>query len=265
MLYDPLTIQMLLDTYTVKSGLSSLLPSPAPAGFVKRVNASFSKIETLLKTLQVQPSPPEALVQAYLIHIADRSNTNFRKVLDLKGIRSRQEQNHLVELFQVHRASDRHAPNLQQNNPILGGALPNPPPSTSGSASQGLLSTSAAASSSSRFDPSMLGSAIISAAKDGVDRFGNPSFTAGSGSTGGSGGGGGAPAISVSGTSSPGPGPSGPPPAQPQPHAHGGGSGGESTPSGNLNENLKNIGKFFRRDLGGFGGRFGRGAEDGSG
>lgn len=33
----------------------------------------------------------------------------------------------------------------------------------------------------------------------------------------------------------------------------------------NLNENLRNIGKFFKRDLGGFGGRFGRQVEDGGG
>lgn len=29
--------------------------------------------------------------------------------------------------------------------------------------------------------------------------------------------------------------------------------------AGNLNENLRNIGKFFKRDVGGFGGRFGGG------
>lgn len=237
---------MLLDTYTLKSGLSSLLPAPAPAGFVKRVNTSFAKIETLLKTLQVQPSPPEALVQAYLIHIADQSNANFRKILDLKGIRSRQEQNHLIELFQVHRASDRHAPNLQQSNPLLN-ALP---PNTSGSGS----AAASIGASSSRFDPSMLGSAIISAAKDGVDRFGNPSL--GMSGTGSPSTTAAPPTISVSGTSTPtqGQGPS-------HGHSHGP-SGGESSPAVNLNENLKNIGKFFRRDLGGFSGRFGRGADD---
>lgn len=90
----------------------------------------------------------------------------------------------------------------------------------------------------------MLGSAIISAAKDGVDRFGTPS-------NGGVGASGGSIASSSPGTLSP--------------------SGGESgngdgySYAGNLNENLnlKNIGKFFRRDLGGLGGRFGRGGEEG--
>ncbi|KAH1859442.1 hypothetical protein KXX54_007608 [Aspergillus fumigatus] len=228
--------QMLLDTYTLKTGLSSLLPAPAPASFVKRVNASFSKIETLLKTLQVQPSPPEALVQAYLIHIADRNNANFRKILDLKGIRSRQEQNQLVELFQVHRTSDRYASNLQQSNLVLA-AMQTTPALSSSSVSQGLGLGAAASISASnlptRFDPSMLGSALISAAKDGVDRFGTPS----SGTN---------PSSSTGGVSTP-------------PHSgttgQGQGQGGEM--SSNLNENLKNIGKFFRRDLGGFGGRFG--------
>lgn len=91
----------------------------------------------------------------------------------------------------------------------------------------------------------MLGSAIISAAKDGVDRFGNPSAGAG----------GNPPTISVSGTPSP-----APAPASQQTHHQ----AGESSPSVNLNENLKNIGKFFRRDLVGFGGRFGRSGDEGA-
>ncbi|PYH96404.1 hypothetical protein BO71DRAFT_439621 [Aspergillus ellipticus CBS 707.79] len=245
--------QMLLDSYTLKTGLSSLLPNPTPTSFVKRVNASFAKIEALLKTLQVQPSPPEALVQAYLIHIADQNNQNFRKILDLKGIRSRQEQNHLLELFQLHRASDRYAANLQQSNPILT-ALQTSAAPTSSSVSQGLgLGTAAASIGAStlptRFDPSMLGSAIISAAKDGVDRFGTPMGSSNLAPPGGAISG-----ASASPSSST-PGPLGLGQVQAQ--------SGESTSSaGNLNENLKNIGKFFRRDLGGFGGRFGRGGDD---
>ena len=236
---------MLLDSYTLKSGLSSLLPAPAPASFIKRVNSSFAKIEALLKTVQVHPSPPEALVQAYLIHIADQNNANFRKILDMKGIRSRQEQNHLVELFQVHRASDRHAPNLQQSNPVLAALQASTTSSSSSVTSAG---------GSSRFDPSMLGSAIISAAKDGVDRFGTPSNPMGGGS-------GGPVPPSLSGTLSP---PGGVPG-----QTGGGGSqgveGSGSSSSGNENLNLKNIGKFFRRDLGGFGGRFGRSGDEGGG
>lgn len=242
---------MLLDSFTLKSGLTSLLPAPAPAGFVKRLNASFYKIETLLKTLQVRPSPPEALVQAYLIHIADRNNNNFRKILDIKGIRSRQEQNHLVELFQLHRASDRYAANLQQSNPMLT-AIQTPAATTStGSVSQG-LGLGSTSSMPSRFDASMLGSAIISAAKDGVDRFGNPSLASGvAGITGTTSTG----AVGTSGTSSPALGSLG----QQAGHLQ---SPTETSAANNLNENLKNIGKFFRRDLGGFGGRFGRGADE---
>ncbi|KAJ5893334.1 mRNA export factor mex67 [Penicillium taxi] len=230
--------QMLLDSYTIKSNLSSLLPAPAPAGFVKRVNSSFFKIETLLKTLQVRPSPPEALIQAYLIHIADRNDNNFRKILDLKGIRNRQEQNHLVELFQVHRASDRYSSSLQQNNPML--TALQTPSTTTIPASQG-SSLGTGSSMPSRFDASMLGSAIMSAAKDGVDLFGNPSLSSG--------------VAGISGSSSPAPSSF----AQPNSLLQG---SSESSAAANLNENLKNIGKFFRRDLGGFGGRFGRGNDD---
>ena len=251
---------MLLDSHTLKSGFVAVLPTPAPSSFVKRVNTGFTRIEALLKTLQVRPSPPEALVQAYLIHIADRNDTNFRKVLDLKGIKSKQEQSHLVDLLQIHRASDSHAPNLQQSNPLFA-ALQIPPHTSSsgpGSVSQGLgltLGTSAVTTIGrsnlpAPFDPSMHGSAIISAAKDGVDRFGNQGLsTLGSSAVGGGG------LMAASGAASPAP-------------SFGQslrGETSESSAAANLNENLKNIGKFFRRDLGGFSGRFGRSGEDGSG
>ena len=62
---------------------------------------AMTRIDPLLKTLQVRPSPPEGLVQAYLIHIGDRSDTNFRKILELKGVARRQDQAHLIELFEL--------------------------------------------------------------------------------------------------------------------------------------------------------------------
>ena len=235
--------QMLLDAYSLKTGLVSLLPPPAPAGFVKRVHASFSKIEPFLKTIQVQPSPPEALVQAYLLHIADKSNANFRKILDLKGIRSRQEQNHLVELFQIHRESDRYKDNLQNSNPIMN-AVQNP--GATAAVTSSIVGISAPSSASSlKFDPTYLGSAIMSAARDGVDRFGNPSLGATLGS-----------AI-TSEAPSPAPAAETPRSSTPQPADNTTSAGGAT----NLNDNLKNLGKFFRRDLG-FGGRFGKGGDD---
>jgi vacuolar protein sorting-associated protein 53 len=179
-----------------------------------------SKIDPLLKTLQVRPSPPEALVQAYLIHIADKSDTNFRKILDLKGLR-KSDQTQLLDLFAAFRVSSAHE-NLVQNSPLL-------TPLMMQSASHigtGIGSLGNAASvmgtpslTSGRFDPAGFGNALMNAARDGVDRFGSPA-----------------------------------PPAQ------------QGTPDAgleqkaNLNENLKNIGKFFRRDVGGFRG-FGRSEE----
>jgi hypothetical protein len=186
-----------------------------------------SKIDPLLKTLQVRPSPPEALVQAYLIHIADKSDTNFRKILDLKGIR-KADQSQLMDLFGAFKASPSHE-NLVQKSALL---TPLNVDSKNIGTSIGSLGTAATAMSTpslggGRFDPAGLGSAIMNAARDGVDRFGSPAPGQLMGGTGDGGAG-----AAVDGKDG----------------------------KGNLNENLKNIGKFFRRDVGGFRG-FGRSEE----
>ena len=264
--------QMLLDTHALISSLSTLLsltpnpPSAPPAAFTKRVTTAFARFAPLLKTLQVRPSPPEALVQAYLIHIADRSEANFRKILELKGV-PKKEQASLTELFQAHKATPTNE-KLPVSNPILtpvivagvgsasAGGTAAVASSTLSSIPQGLgsLGTSAAASLSSshlpvgRFDPSTFGTAIIGAARDGIDRFGSPALgvssnVASAPTAGGPAGGGhsgmGAAALE---------------------------SGGLVKESGgaNLNENLRSIGKFFKRDIGvRFGsGRGGTGSEE---
>ena len=174
-----------------------------------------SKIDPLRKTLQVRPSPPEALVQAYLIHIADKSDTNFRKILDLKGIR-KAEQTQLLDLFSAFRASPNHE-NLVQNSPFLT-PLQIQAAGSVGSTAGSVMGTMGTPSlGGGRFDAAGLGNMLVNAARDGVDRFGSPA------------------------------------PGQQQ---AGGADGGA-----NLESNLKNIGKFFRRDVGGFRG-FGR-SEDG--
>ena len=232
---------MLLDVYTLKREfenlptLGSSKKVAAPALYLKRVNQATSRIDLVLKTLQVRPSPPEALVQAYLIHIADKSDTNFRKIVELKGLK-KQEQTQLLELFQAHRASPKNG-SLAQSSPVLTPLLVAP---GAGTIPTGLGTLSQAASLStsslpSRFDPTNFGSALITAARDGVDRFGSGAGT-----------------PSDSRLTSP-------PPVNrralsPNPEAN--------VSTGNLNENLRNIGKFFKRDIGGFGGRFGR-SEDG--
>ncbi|OAL07635.1 hypothetical protein IQ06DRAFT_208939 [Phaeosphaeriaceae sp. SRC1lsM3a] len=222
--------QMLLDSYVLKKAFTELpvlneeSGTAPPSSFVKRVNQSMSKIDPLLKTLQVRPSPPEALVQAYLIHIADKSDTNFRKILDLKGIR-KTDQAQLVDLFGAFRASPNHE-NLVQNSPLL-----TPLQIQSGHIGTGIGSLGNAGSVMStmgtpslggaRFDPAGLGNMLVNAARDGVDRFGTPT-----------------------------------------PGVAGGPDGGVGDAAkANLNENLKNIGKFFKRDVGSFRG-FGR-TEDG--
>jgi len=242
---------MLLDTYTLKEGFETLLTTNAPAktsappGYTKRVAQSMARIDPILKTIQVRPSPPEALVQAYLIHVADKSDANFRKILELKGIK-KSEQSQLLELFQAHRAGPRNE-SLQQSSPVLTPLVVGSSSSTGGvhiPVGIGSLSSAASLSTSNlpaRFDPSTFGSALITAARDGVDRLGTPALGSSVSTT-----------PSESRLASP-------PPRDRRAPSPDPGSGHGSA---NLNENLKNIGKFFKRDMGGFGGRFGRGAED---
>lgn len=168
---------------------------------------SMNRMDPLLKTLQVRPSPPEGLVQAYLIHIGDRSDTNFKKILELKGVR-KQDQGHLLELFGIHRdgsANDK----LVAASPLL-----TPLMSSGGMGSGvglGVMNPTAAmgAASATRFDAGSLGEKLLSAARD----------------------------IGTSSTER------------------------STTPSGTekatINENLRNFGKFFKRDIGGLGARFG--------
>ncbi|RDA88881.1 hypothetical protein CP532_5409 [Ophiocordyceps camponoti-leonardi (nom. inval.)] len=193
--------QMLVDKYALTKSFGKLLShhnsQAAPTSFVRRVEQSMNRMDPLLKTLQVRASPPEGLVQAYLIHIADRSDSNFRKILDLKGVRKK-DQAHLMELFAVHRESSSN-----ENKLVASSALLTPLMS-----STGLGSMSAAA-----LDGGSLGEKLLSAARD-----------------------------------------------------MGGGAAAAAVPSGvekaTMNENLRNIGKFFRKDFGGLGARFGK--RDGS-
>ncbi|THY77526.1 hypothetical protein D6C86_00514 [Aureobasidium pullulans] len=229
--------QMLLDSYVLKKAFTELSTVNAEAGttpnpnFIKRVNQSMAKLDPLLKTLQVRASPPEGLVQAYLIHMQDRSEPNFRKILELKGITRKQEQAHLIELFNAHKASPANE-SLQASNPLItnmslqaaGAAAPGVAALKDSAASH---SAPALAGTAARFDPSTFGSALMNAARDGVDRFGSPAL------------GGTASATSASRATSP-------------PPMGALGLNAESAHA-SINENLKNIGKFFRRDVSSFG------------
>jgi vacuolar protein sorting-associated protein 53 len=218
--------QMLLDSYVLKKGLLEIPnvnsePGTQPsAAFVKRASHTMSKVDVLLKTLQVRPSPPEALVQAYLIHLADRSETNFKKILELKGI-PKKDQAALVDLFNAHCGAPNYA-NLPSSSPLLANLQVSSGVHTSTGIGALKDAPSAAANlAAGRFDASTFGTALMNAAREGVDRFGSPAL-----------------GTSASMSQSP-------------EDGHGSAT--------NLNENLKNIGKFFRRETG-FG-RFGKQAD----
>lgn len=183
--------QMLLDSYAIRKALEELIllrsqhpesaahsmdsedtkPTP-PASYIKHVTRSVGRLDAILKTLQVSAIPQESLVQAYLIHVADSSPTNFRKILDLKGIR-KVEQPALVELFKIH--MQRHKESLVEASPLLTQAVNLVPPGGLG------LSVSTVQSSDSRSDTSSpggakggfehLSAAVLAAAKDGVERL----------------------------------------------------------------------------------------------
>ncbi|KAL3425716.1 hypothetical protein PVAG01_02507 [Phlyctema vagabunda] len=210
--------QMLLDKYVLTKGFTTLLShSPTQsskepsAGFVKRVNQSMTRLDPLLKTLQVRPSPPEGLVQAYLIHIGDRSDTNFRKILELKGVR-KQEQPALVEMFGMHRDGKTND-HLVQNSPLLTPLMQAGGLGSTGIGGTSITATSGVPNLQAKFDPASFGEKLFSAARDGVERMG----TAGVGERVGS-------PLSA--------------------------EDAKATVAGNL----QNIGKFFRRDMSGFGG-----------
>ncbi|KMU90982.1 Vps53 protein [Coccidioides immitis H538.4] len=175
--------------YSVKNGLSNLL-DPAPAGFSKRLNATFQKVDTLLKTLQVE-LPCRKPRTSLSHHVADKNDNNS--------------------------ADPRYQRNTQQGRTeSITRAIPDP---------QGFRSPR--------------GEFTGELGTPGLGTLGvNPA----------SGG-----AVNSTGT---------PPPGEAVTAGGEAGEGGLAAAglhAANLNENLKNIGKFFRRDLGGLGGRFGRG------
>lgn len=166
---------MLVDKYALTKSFGSLLgyhnrssepQVPAP-GFVRRVEHCMNRMDPLLKTLQVRSSPPEGLVQAYLIHIADRSDTNFKKILELKGVR-KQDQAHLIELFGIHRESSTND-KLAQSSSLL-----TPLMNATGMGSGGIGGAASGinpaltltSASGTRFDAGSLGEKLLSAAWD---------------------------------------------------------------------------------------------------
>ena len=219
--------QMLLDTHAIRSTLMQILPTSAP--FQKRVTAAMAKPEPLLKTLQVRPSPPEALVQAYLIHIADLSDANFRKILEIKGIRARSaESNHLVELYQMHKLSPRYKDSLVEKSSLLTPLNITAGPTgvgTAGVPTAALQNVAASLSTANLPANLQLGASGIGNA---INRFTSPHI--------------GTPREERAMS----------PPM----------NGTDANPSAETGDRLRNIGRFFRRDMGGLSGlgtRFGSG------
>lgn len=132
----------------------------------------------------------------------------------------------LVEMFTIHRDGPRSggSPELVASSPLMATVVLGD--------GKGAIATASAItgnlSMNTRFDAGTFGEKLFSAARDGV--------------------------AGMSSTSSPG-GPR-------ETSLERGADDGLKMGSGAMNENLRNIGKFFRRDMGGFGGRFAKGSVD---
>jgi hypothetical protein len=160
--------QMLLDAYVIKKALEELItmrkadgaeaPAQPPQAYLKHVSRTLGKLDALLKTLQVSTSPAEGIVQAYLIHIGDSNPTNFKKVLDLKGVR-KTEQAGFVELFKAHVPVHD---GLVENSPMMAGLSLSTLGVTVGSGGQ----MSALGGSKGGFENL---SAVLAAGRDAVD------------------------------------------------------------------------------------------------
>lgn len=238
--------------------------------YLKHVNRTFVKVDSILKTLQVQANPPEGLVQAYFIHVGDKSDTNFRKILELKGLK-RQAQAELVDLFRVFVRSredmgdaGNEETKLVEQSLVLSPLIvqgPNMAPITGGASVVAGLGSASLQNQMNRFDPRDFGSAIMSAARDSVDRLQTPNMMSGlSGDRAGSDSGtvssgtSGVTGLGIGGISDVGGGGS---------DSSSGAAGttsttgalnlAEGTSGSNLNENLRNLGRFFRRETGRFG------------
>ncbi|KAL1916446.1 uncharacterized protein VTP21DRAFT_5637 [Calcarisporiella thermophila] len=97
--------QMLLDAHALKTTLLEMTsmgadnPAPPPSTFVKHVERSMRKIDTLLKVVLTPPDPPEGIVENYIYLIGDKNSGNFQKILELKGLK-KSEQSSLIDTFQ---------------------------------------------------------------------------------------------------------------------------------------------------------------------
>lgn len=149
-------VKLLLDVYSLKKAFIEIPTVRADlrgnASFHKFVNTSIGRVEAILKVLMTRSQPPEGLVQNYFYTIGDRSESNFAKILEIKGVR-KHDQIELMDQFKEKR--NEHTGLIDNSSLISSIALQQP------SSPAPLLNT--------RFDPSSL-TAIISAARDGVER-----------------------------------------------------------------------------------------------
>lgn len=117
--------QMLLDLSILKEILISLPKyaklneekySKLSSKYSKNCDKIINKLEVVLKVLLTQDAPQEGLVSNYFYLIGDKSESNFIKILKLKGIVEKSRQDKFLELFKIHK---KQHDDLQDESAVL--------------------------------------------------------------------------------------------------------------------------------------------------
>lgn len=96
--------QLLLDTHSLKTilldlpSIGSQVKRKAPASYSKVVVKGMTKAEMIIKMVMQPTTPAQAFIEHYLKLLPDSSQTEFNKIMDMKGLK-RSDSTYLLELY----------------------------------------------------------------------------------------------------------------------------------------------------------------------
>lgn len=114
--------QLLLDTHTLKKVLMELpcwesVVKTAPAVYTKTVIKGMTKAEMILKVVLVPHEGIESFIESYIKLLPDSDNTEFQKILDMKGVK-RAEANLLLEAYKNRPKESSQSDNVNLNSEV---------------------------------------------------------------------------------------------------------------------------------------------------
>lgn len=96
--------QLLLDTHSLKTilldlpSIGSQVKRKAPASYSKVVVKGMTKAEMIIKIVMQPTTPAQAFIEHYLKLLPESSQTEFNKIMDMKGLK-RSDSTYLLELY----------------------------------------------------------------------------------------------------------------------------------------------------------------------